>query len=115
MDSFRRLGVATALLVLCAIRLSAQTCRFDIKQASLPDGVVGTSYSASLSLTDTSTPTYTWSASTLPPGLKLTVDAKDSSLATLAGTPSKEGPYRFDITVIDKDGGGCKVIRTYAI
>jgi len=113
MRSFlQRLWLVTALLCFGTFRLAA-VCKFDIKQTSLPDGVVSTAYSSPLSLTDTSGPPYRWTTTTLPDGLKLTVDPRDSSSAVLEGTPTKEGNYRFDISV--DDAGGCNVTRTYTI
>jgi FtsP/CotA-like multicopper oxidase with cupredoxin domain len=71
---------------------------FSITTASpLPAGTVGTSYSRSFAATGGTTP-YSWSisAGSIPPGLRL------SSGGTLSGTPTAAGTYTFTIRVTDR-------------
>ena len=68
-----------------------------ISIASLPQGVVGSSYSGSFTAVGGASP-YTWSVSSgqLPPGLVLS-----SSTGVLSGTPAASGNYNFGIKLID--------------
>jgi hypothetical protein len=67
-----------------------------ITTASLPDGVAGSMYSATLTATGGMLP-YNWTVSSgsLPPGLNL------SSSGSITGTPSSSGTYSFRIRVTD--------------
>jgi hypothetical protein len=77
-----------------SITITAST--ITIGTASLPNGLVGTAYSASLSATG-GAPPYSWtetSGGDLPPGLSL-------SGSVISGTPTtvgNYGPYVFDVT-----------------
>ncbi len=68
-----------------------------ISIASLPQGVVGSSYSGSFTAVGGASP-FTWSVSSgqLPPGLSLS-----SSTGALSGTPTASGNYNFAIQLID--------------
>jgi Putative Ig domain len=68
-----------------------------ISIASLPQGVVGSSYSGNFTAVGGASP-YTWSVSAgqLPPGLSLS-----STTGALSGTPTASGNYSFGIKVID--------------
>lgn len=68
-----------------------------ISTASLPAGVVGTSYSATMSATG-GTSGYSWSmtAGALPAGLVLS-----SSTGAITGVPTTTGTFTFTITVSD--------------
>jgi len=68
-----------------------------ITSTSLPDGVVGTSYSATLTATG-GTGSYTWSISSgsLPDGISL-----DPSTGNLSGTPTTSGQANFVVQVTD--------------
>jgi hypothetical protein len=68
-----------------------------ITTASLPNGTVGTSYSATVAVTG-GTPPYSWSITTgaLPPGLTL-----GSSTGTVSGTPTTAGAYTFTVSATD--------------
>jgi len=68
---------------------------------SLPDGDVGTSYSATLTASGGTGPYSSWTVSsgTLPTGLTLS-----SSSGTITGTPTTTGASNFDVTVKDSTG-----------
>ncbi|MBZ5728150.1 MAG: putative Ig domain-containing protein [Acidobacteriia bacterium] len=68
-----------------------------VSTTSLPAGVVGNSYSATLAANG-GTPPYTWSAASLPAGLKLASDG------TLSGTPTAAGTASIAATVTDSNG-----------
>jgi subtilisin family serine protease len=66
-----------------------------VSTTSLPNGTVGTAYSATLGATG-GTPPYTWTESgTLPAGLSL------SSSGTISGTPTSVGTSNFTVQVQD--------------
>lgn len=68
-----------------------------ITTTTLPNGIVGVSYNATLAASG-GTPPYTWSLATgsnLPPGLSL------GASGTISGTPTTSGPYSFTIQVRD--------------
>jgi hypothetical protein len=79
-----------------------------IEDATLPDGTVGSVYTASLTGTG-GTPPYTFSVTgSLPPGLLMATS--DQTLgpnylsAVIAGTPSQQGTFSFSVTVTDSQG-----------
>ena len=80
-----------------------------IQTASLPNGTVGTAYSATLSATGGQTP-YTWAISTgaLPGGISL-----NASTGALTGTPTTAG--NFDFTVRVTEAGNQAVVRQLRI
>src|SRR5215471_15863947 len=65
----------------------------------LPDGTVGTPYSATLTATGGTAP-YTWTllSGSLPPGLSL------SGAGVISGTPTTAGTYTFTLKVVDASG-----------
>lgn len=72
-----------------------------ITTASLPDGTVGTAYTAKLAATGTS---ITWSVSgSLPVGLTL-----DESNGTISGTPNTAGASTFTVTATNSGGSHSK-------
>jgi hypothetical protein len=73
---------------------------------SLPDGVVGTAYSGSLSATGGVKP-YAFTASGLPDGLTV------SATGAVSGTPSTAGTFTVSATVTDAAGASAK--QTYTI
>ena len=70
-----------------------------ITTASLPNGVAGTAYSATLSASGGTAP-YAWAvvSGSLPPGIAL------AGGGTLAGTPSASDSYKFNVQVQDAAG-----------
>lgn len=72
--------------------------------ASLPSGVAGMTYSATIEASGGSEAGYTWAVTegALPAGLTLG-DAGTPS-TTLSGTPSAEGSSTFTVTVTDSEG-----------
>ena len=81
-----------------------------VATAQLPDGNVGTNYSAMLSATGGTTP-YTWSTTwgTLPPGLNLT------SAGVVSGTPTNGGTFSFIVQVADSASTNAQQLFTVAI
>jgi len=77
-----------------------------ITTASVPNGVVGTAYSATF-LASGGVPPYTWSATGLPPGLSL------ASNGALSGTPTAAGAPSFSVTA--RDSAGTAVSRAFPV
>ena len=73
------------------------TVAFSVTTTSLPSGVVGNSYSATLAAAGGTTP-YTWAVTSgsLPAGLSLS-----ASSGAITGTPSTTGTSSFTVTVTD--------------
>ncbi|MFZ5595521.1 MAG: S-layer homology domain-containing protein [Bacillota bacterium] len=71
---------------------------FTITTSSLPDGILGKPYSATIKTSGGTSP-YIWSAVGLPDGLKI-----DASSGIISGTPAKEGKYTISISVQDNSG-----------
>jgi hypothetical protein len=71
-----------------------------VTTASLPEGVVGASYSQQVAATGGLAP-YTWSVSSgsLPPGLNLS--SPNGTTETISGTPTTPGTYTFTLQVTD--------------
>ena len=79
-----------------------------LSPASLPNGVVGAAYSATISATGGVSPyTFSVTSGTLPAGLSL------SSAGVLSGTPTTAGTS--DITITATDINGCTGNRGYSI
>ena len=76
-----------------------------ISPATLPDGVVGSSYAATLGATGGVGP-YTFAVT----GGSLTVGLSLSAQGSLSGVPTAAGTATFDVTLTD--GAGCKGIAT---
>jgi len=72
---------------------------------SLPNGVVGQGYTATLSASGGTAP-YLWSAAPLPPGLTM-------RSGTVAGTPTKAGTWNVAVTATDT--GGAVGSASYAV
>ncbi len=85
-----------------------QVCPIFVTTATLPDGMVGSPYSAQLTATG-GTNSYTWAIASgaLPGGLTL------STSGLISGTPNANGTFGFNVTATD--GNGQPATRTLAI
>lgn len=79
-----------------------------LSPSTLPDGVVGTAYSQTISASPGGTYTFTVSSGMLPDGLSL-----NPSTGAITGTPTTAGLFNFTITATD--GNGCTGRRAYSI
>ena len=80
-----------------------------ISPATLPNGVTGVAYSATVSASGGSQPyTFTVTTGILPPGLLL-----DPLTGLISGIPTKSGVYNFIVTATDSYG--CKGAISYTI
>ena len=106
-------GSATASLTVRILERETQPPALELTTHTLPNGVVGQAYSASLASTGGSPGGRTWSveSGSLPPGLSLGSSAGES--VTVAGTPTEVGSFTVTIAVRDDDGGRAE--REYAI
>ena len=74
---------------------------------TLPNGIIGTAYSAALAANGGTTP-YTWSTSGLPAGLSI-----NSSTGAISGTPTTAGIY--GLTAIATDATGAAFSKVFTI
>ncbi|MBY0225547.1 MAG: autotransporter domain-containing protein, partial [Hyphomicrobium sp.] len=79
------------------VQIIAPTIAISSSPSPLPAGSAQVPYSASFSASG-GTPTYTFVAAGLPPGLALASDG------TLSGTPTAAGSFTFDVTATDANG-----------
>ncbi|QOC26749.1 putative Ig domain-containing protein [Microbacterium hominis] len=70
-----------------------------ITTQSLPNGVVGTAYSATVTATSSVPVTYSVASGSLPPGLTL-----DPATGVVAGTPTTDGVFTFAVTATNAIG-----------
>jgi hypothetical protein len=95
---------------ICTIVVDGSLINLDCGTCGAGKGTVGTTYSATFSVTGGTAP-YTFSkvSGTLPPGLTL-----GASTGKLTGTPTTAGTYTFTIKVVDSKGNSdtatCTVI-----
>jgi len=83
-----------------------------ITTKTLPNGTVGTSYTATINANNGCTP-YRWSITgTLPAGVQSVAQGKELSL-TLSGTPTTAGTYKFSATVTGC--GGHQSLISYTV
>ena len=90
-------SVGTATSNAAILTVNAATVALDIVTTSLPNGVVGQSYSFQM-VAQGGTAPYTWmlpARQSLPPGLAM------SSAGAISGTPTRAGNYNFRVQVID--------------
>ena len=80
-----------------------------VNPAALPNGVLGSPYSQTVSATGGNAPyTFTLSSGALPSGLTL-----NSMTGLISGTPSAAGTFNFTVTATD--ASGCPGSRAYII
>lgn len=89
---------------------ASQGQTFSIATQTLPNGVVGTAYTATLTASG-GTPPYSWSvtAGSLPAGLNLSGDG------IVSGTPTASGTSTFTVTVVDSATTPLTASRQFSI
>jgi hypothetical protein len=70
----------------------------DITTTSLPSGIVGTAYSATINAMGSTPITFTLASGSLPPGLSL------SSAGVISGTPTTAGTFSFTVRATNSCG-----------
>lgn len=105
-----RNGAVTLDTNMVAICAPAVTCPvITVNPATLPNGVVGTPYSQTVSAVGGTAPyTFAVSSGALPNGLTL-----NSTTGVISGTPTAAGSFNFIITATDANG--CPGSRPYTI
>ncbi len=112
MSSLPRLCTILAIVLSGTSSLLGQV---KITTTSLPNGTVGTSYSATINTRLGAVPfIWTVSVGNLPPGIGMTPSA-DTRSALLSGTPTTAGSYTFSVTVQGKGGHRATAKYTVAI
>jgi hypothetical protein len=103
------------ILAIVLLGTSSALGQVKITTTSLPNGTVGTSYSATIN-TKLGTVPFVWtvSAGSLPPGIGMTPSA-DTRSALLSGTPTTAGSSSFSIAVRGKGGHTSTANYTVAI
>lgn len=100
-------GSKASLYYTLVINGAVATTPVSISTVTLPNGTVGTAYSATVTAVNGKTP-YTFASSgSVPAGLSL------STGGVLAGTPTTAGSYSFTVGVTDAIGG--KASATYNV
>ena len=100
----RLIGVLLFAAFASALALAGAALALDIADGDPPSGTVGTPYSYTFQLSPGSgSPGVTWSISSgaLPPGLRL---SGNDRTATVSGTPTQAGSYRFYLQARDAPG-----------
>jgi hypothetical protein len=103
---------ATAVVALVIAAAGCQSCGgLGITTASVPAGIVGSAYSATLAASGGASP-YTWSISAgqLPPGLSLA-----SATGVISGAPSSAASYSFTAMVTDSASPHNTASQTYTL
>jgi streptogramin lyase len=77
---------------------------------TIGNGVVTVAYSATCTASTGGQPTYTWTATGLPPGLAI-----DPATGNLSGTPTTAGAYMATITVTDSGEPTQSAVEQYPI
>ncbi|QIK63683.1 hypothetical protein G7068_11150 [Leucobacter viscericola] len=78
-----------------------------IKPGTLPEGIVGRAYAATITATGSGTPVLSISGGTLPSGVKF-----DAKTGKLSGTPTKVGSFTFTVKA---DAAGVVATKAYTI
>jgi hypothetical protein len=100
--------VAALPLLLCTLAFAG----VKIQTTSLPNGTLGSAYSATIQAPGGTLPYIWWVQSgTLPPGLSL--DPCTKACANIAGTPSSAGTYSFAVEV--RGHGGMTSTASYTV
>ena len=91
-----------------SISISSTGASLTITSASLPNGIVGTAYSSTLTATGGTLP-YSWTVTSgaLPEGLSL------SQGGTISGTPTSAGASNFTVQVTDSSSPVQKVSKAF--
>lgn len=108
------LGLTLGLISACTGEDPPETpSPLDVTTESLPNGVAGAPYSATLTASGGSGAGYVWSVrgGDLPAGLVLAEDGTPST--TLSGTPSEVG--RFEVTISVRDSAGASAEGAFTI
>lgn len=87
-----------AWLLLLPLASGALFAQYTINPATLPNGTVGVSYSASLTVNPVTLATWSISAGSFPPGL--TPPSGSSMAGMIGGTPTTAGSYSFTVKAI---------------
>ncbi|MGQ9917878.1 MAG: putative Ig domain-containing protein [Bryobacteraceae bacterium] len=92
------------------LRIAVELPPLALNQAALPEGMVGSAYSATLGASN-GTPPYSFSPSggALPPGITL------QSNGALTGVPTQAGQFTFQVTVTDSAQGSAFGWLTLAV
>jgi hypothetical protein len=104
MRRFKVLVLAAAMAVGAAVVLVPAASALDIADGEPSAGTVGVAYSYTFKLSPGSgSPGVTWniSSGSLPPGLSL---QGNDRTATVSGTPTQAGSYRFYLQAVDAPG-----------
>src|SRR6187401_483478 len=100
----RVIGVSLLAACAAALALAGAGLALDIADGDPPSGTVGVAYSYTFMLSPGSgSPGVTWNISSgaLPPGLSL---HGNDRTATVSGTPTQTGAYRFYLQAVDAPG-----------
>jgi hypothetical protein len=94
-------------------KLEGGKVRIRVLPASLHVATVGKGYSANLAAQDTNgAPAFKVNPASLPPGLKLSTNGED---ALLSGKPTKQGTFKFVLSVTDTSAHRDSGRRTYTL
>jgi hypothetical protein len=95
---------STTRTVTATLSISIAKQPLAVTTTSLPNGTVTTAYSAEVNAVGGTTP-YKWTATTLPPGLALTVKGTvTGKVVKISGIPTTAGKYAAKFKVTDKTG-----------
>jgi len=93
------------------LRIDVQLPPLTLNEAALPEGLVGSAYSAALRASGGTVPySFSVSGGSLPPGLALNTDT-----GVLSGTPTLHGAFTFEATVTDSNQPPLSASRTFTV